>query len=101
MDKGNNKSNEKMSFLSFCTSIKQKFISFKNKLFKSKKVDDSNKFNKNSDNSETRTERLLHSIMTRLDAIEIHLSKLIEEKNKEIEESFDKAFYTNKRYKVM
>lgn len=91
-----------MSFLSFCASVKEKFISFKNKLFKSKKVGDGNKFNnRNNGNSETRTERLLLSILSRLEDIEQNLNKLIDEKNKEIKDNFEYTTTNNKRYKVM
>ena len=93
-----------MSFLSFCASVKEKFISFKNKLFKSKKVGDGNKFNSGNNgnrDSETRTERLLLIILSRLEDIEQNLNKLIDEKNKEIKDSFEYTTTNNKRYKVM
>lgn len=96
-----------MTFVSFCSSIKEKFISFTSKIFKSKKVGDNkfgNKFDTNGNdnivNEENRTERLLRSVLLRLNRIEIQLTTLIEKKNKEIEETFDKNS-SNKRYKVL
>lgn len=96
------KNNKKMTFLSFCSSIKQKFINFTSNIFKSKKVGDG-KFN-NSENNETRTENLLKNIMSRLEVIEKNLNKLIDEKNKEMKDSFEYNVNNNvngKRYKVM
>lgn len=92
-----------MTFIDFCSSVKSKFISFKNKLFKSnKKVDDSkcsNKFDNHS-NNDSEMQQTLRSIMTRLESIEKHLNNLIEEKNKEIGDIFDKNS-SNKRYKLL
>jgi hypothetical protein len=92
-----------MTFIDFCSSVKAKFISFKNKLFKSnKKVGDSkcsNKFD-NHNNNDSEMQQTLRSIMTRLESIEKHLNNLIEEKNKEIGDIFDKNS-SNKRYKVL
>jgi hypothetical protein len=96
-----------MTFVSFCSSVKEKFIKFTSKIFKSKKVGDNkfgNKFDSNGKdniiNEENRTERLLRSVLLRLNHIETKLTILIEEKNKEIEETFDKTS-SNKRYKCL
>lgn len=45
-------------------------------------------------------QQTLRSIMTRLESIEKHLNNLIEEKNKEIGDIFDKNS-SNKRYKLL